>query len=87
MRKKIHVTIEVDISVDETKFTDPFINEFRQKFYPLDYLNDHICNLSEQYALGYISPSDSIIEGYGKPENFGIKFHSKDVENVEIQGE
>lgn len=73
--KKVQVTITVDVSVDETKFTPEFMREFRGSFYKFDTIDDHIKHLGQMYVRRLYDNGD-FIEGYGPTEDMGIKFES-----------
>ena len=75
--QEVTVTQRVEVTVDETKFTDEFMAEFRQNMYPFDTIQDHILHLAQLYARGITDdfPGD-FIEGYGRPAEFGIKFRT-----------
>ena len=71
MKKTVTVTQQVEIEIDESKFTDEFMAEFRQHFYPFTSIDDHIQHLAQLEAHGILS--SSFVEGYGPPEEFGIQ--------------
>lgn len=87
MTKKFEVDVSrlVEVIVDETKFTEEFMEEFRgyidDSFYEL---HDHIEHLGWLYAAGRVNDND-FIEGYGPAKEFGIKFREiqDDIENVQ----
>lgn len=60
------------IELDESKFTEDFMAEFRESFYPFYDLADHAEHITQLYARGVIE-GDEFIEGYGKPSEAGIK--------------
>ena len=76
------VETELSIEVDETKFTEEWMEEFRKHFYPFFTVQDHVEHLAQLQACGVIELPDSqaFIEGYGKPEEMGIKIVTIDVE-------
>jgi len=62
------------IELDETKFTEEFMAEFREGFYPFFLLSQHAEHIAQLYARGLYDPFfDEFIEGYGKPSEMGIK--------------
>jgi len=75
MKKTVDVTFSVEVEVDENKFTDEFMNEFREVFYDFDDINDHIKYFAQLTARGIILEGDinQFIEGYGDTKEFGIK--------------
>ena len=84
MKKTVQVTMEVDVEVDESKFTDQFHTEFRGAFYPFNDIDDHFKHLAQLCARGLYNfmPSD-FIEGYGPAKDMGIKAESV-VTDIEI---
>jgi hypothetical protein len=77
--KTVLVTQFVDVTIDETKFTDDFIKEFKEVFYDFEDIDEHIKNLAQLYARGVYDNGD-FIEGYGDAKNMGIKFEDNDIE-------
>lgn len=81
MKKSVIVTQRVEVEIDETKFTDQFMEEFRSDFYEFHSLGDHIKHLAQLSARGFDS---DFIEGYGEKNNMGIKCNSE-VLDMEIE--
>lgn len=77
MEKIVTVTQEIMVEVDETTFTEEFMNEFKKDFYDFETIDDHIKHLAQLYARGLVD-ENSFIEGYGPAANMGIKFESID---------
>lgn len=77
---EITVEITVTVTIDESKFTDQFMREFRESFYPFITIQEHKEHLAQMYARGLIN-NHSFIEGYGPAKDMGISF---DKESVEI---
>jgi hypothetical protein len=75
MRKTVILTSYVDIEVDETKFTDEFMVDFRQSFYEFNTLDDHLAHLARLADGNNFYLLSKFIEGYGEPDDFGIKIH------------
>jgi hypothetical protein len=72
MKKFVAVVASaVVVEVDETKFDDTFMSEFRESFYQFDTIGDHIEHLAQLEARGLLR--DDFIEGYGPPKDMGIK--------------
>ena len=71
--KTVIVEQTIRVTVDESKFTPEFMQEFRESFYDFDTLDDHIKHLGQLCARG-IADDFSFIEGYGKASDMGIKF-------------
>jgi hypothetical protein len=70
MRFLIKVTQYVEIKLDETKFTDTYLGEFRRDFYPFDGVEDHAHHLAQLEARGLLNPE--FTEGYGPLSDMGI---------------
>lgn len=70
----------VDVTLDETKFTEEWMAEFRSSFYPLTTVEDHAEHLAQLCARGLVDNYTSFIEGYGPPSEFGIEFAIVDSE-------
>jgi hypothetical protein len=78
MKKRVNVVVEVLVEVDESKFTDEFMKEFRDSFYDFNSIDDHILHLAQLYARGIADSRNGFIEGYGESTDFGIKFKTLD---------
>jgi len=74
MKKTVLVTQEVEVEIDESKFSPEFMKEFRESFYPFQTMDQHIEHLAQMEARGVIH-NDNFIEGYGKPSDMGISIH------------
>lgn len=72
MEKTVRVTQEIVVEIDESKFTEDFLNEFSCYMFDAD-IEEHIKYLAGLYACEIID-EDSFIEGYGPAKDFGIKF-------------
>lgn len=73
--KPYEVVRYVDVTLDETKFTDAFMEAFRESFFPFFTIEDHREHLAILYARGVIDGwKDEFIEGYGPASAFGISF-------------
>jgi hypothetical protein len=73
--KTVAVTHYVDVQVDETKFTEEFMSNYREYMYEFDSIDDHIRYLARLAVEGYVDEfdkSDKFIEGYGPQHEFGI---------------
>ena len=85
MTKTVVVTMYVPVTVDETKFDEAFLSEFRDQFYDFDGVDDHLRHLAQLSAreiIGY--GPDEFIEGYGVAKDMGISFGRTEME-TEIQ--
>ena len=84
MRKfTIIVEQEVTVELDETKFDEDFMQEFRDGFYPFFELRDHAEHIAQLQARGVVDAdqfSGCFIEGYGQTKLMGIKASSSVVD-------
>jgi len=78
MKRNVNVTQVIEVEVDESKFTPEFMAEFRRHFYRFVSIEQHLEHLGQLYARG-MAPED-FIEGYGNPDDFGIKFEPVDTD-------
>lgn len=74
MTKTVSMECSVNVTVDESKFTPEFMEEFRKYFYDFDTVDDHIAHLAQLVIRGLVNQHSAFIEGYGKPDSMGIKF-------------
>lgn len=73
--RQTRTTTYVLVTVDETKFTPEFMEEFRESFFDYETIDEHIEHLGSLYGRGVISGyADEFIEGYGRANEMGIKF-------------
>jgi hypothetical protein len=81
MKKTVEVTFSIDVEIDETKFTDKFLQNFSHYFHELDNVDEHIGNIAILHARDRL---DEFTEGYGELSSMGIKAVTNDVcANVE----
>jgi hypothetical protein len=78
--KTVQVTFRVNVTVDETKFTEDFLTEFTESFFPFQNIDDHIKHLAQLAAREFIDGPSTFIEGYGVASEMGI---SVDIEDEE----
>lgn len=85
MKKTVRVTQTIEVTIDEDKFDEEFLQEFRESFYPFHDVNDHIQHLAQLYARGiaYDSPT-CFIKGYRQESDMGIKFDTIEID-IEIE--
>lgn len=74
MKKIVRVTQDVEVEIDEAKFSPEFMKEFRESFYKFNTLDEHLEHLAQLEARGVIR-GDNFIEGYGDPKGMGISMH------------
>ncbi len=79
MDKEVKVIQIIKVTIDESKFTDKFMAEFRKTMYSTFHdLNDHYMHLAQLYARN-ICDDNSFIEGYGLAKDMGIEFNIIDM--------
>ncbi len=70
MKYRANVVFEVDIELDEAKFDEDFISEFRKHFFDFEDVKEHAQHLAQLQARDLL---DDFTEGYGLIKNMGIK--------------
>jgi hypothetical protein len=80
-KHKAVVSIEVEVEIDDAMFTDAFMEEFRESFYPFHSIEDHVEHIAQLEARGMLN---SFTEGYGPISDMGISATTIDWE-VEVQ--
>jgi hypothetical protein len=71
MRKyKAVVSIAVEVEIDEAMFTETFMEEFRESFYPFYDIERHVEHIAQLEARGML---DDFTEGYGPIKDMGTK--------------
>jgi hypothetical protein len=88
--KKYCVTVEigVEVTLDETKFTEEWMKEFRDDFYPIYDMEGHAKHIAQMAARGIYNEGSTFVEGYGETSEMGITIKTdididEDVESVE----
>lgn len=75
---EVEITRIVSVTIDETKFTDEFLEEFSNYISSdIDDIDSHVEHLAWSFAMGRVD-HDQFIEGYGPAKDFGIKFREVD---------
>lgn len=74
----IQVTQMVEVILDETKFTEKMMEDFRSSFFEFYEVEEHAEHLAQLFARGIYEQGD-FIEGYGPSDDFGITFSISDV--------
>jgi len=69
MKRTVRVIQEVEVEVDESKFTPEFMEMFRGVFFNFDTIEEHIEHLAQLEAR---SVYGEFIEGYGNRSEMGI---------------
>jgi len=74
MKTLVEVTQTVEVEVDESKFNDEFMREYRRQFYPWMSIKDHVKHIAQMEARGLLPfAEDGFVEGYGPMTEMGIK--------------
>lgn len=73
IKQTVEVTQEFEVEVDETKFTEAYMEEFREMFYPFYSIDDHMMHIAQLFARGVVYDNDEFVEGYGILSELGIK--------------
>jgi hypothetical protein len=81
--KAVEYRNTVEVTVDEAKFDETFMREFRAVMYPFHTLDQHIEHLGQLFARGIVD-NFSFIEGYGPAKDMGISFRDRREAEVEI---
>lgn len=86
---EVEVTRTVVVEVNESKFTEEFMENYRgyidSSFYDLE---DHIKQLGWLFGAGRINGSEKeFIEGYGPANEMGIKFKEIGYDDINITRE
>lgn len=84
MNKSYIVQIAVTVEVDESKFDEEFMAEFREYMYPFDTVEEHMEHLAQLNARGLAYNYD-FIEGYGPTDEAGIKFVDGSGEVIDVE--
>lgn len=79
------LTFEIEVRLDETKFDEAFLSEFRESFYPFFDVERHVEHIAQLEARGLL---DDFTEGYGPIKDMGISARtvSWTVDDVEPEG-
>jgi hypothetical protein len=79
-KHKAIVSIEVEVEIDDAKFDEAFMTEFRESFYPFYTVKQHVEHIAQLEARGLL---EDFTEGYGPNKDMGIKARTDDWE-VEV---
>lgn len=77
MKRSFHVSVTQNlvITIDDSKFTEEFLAEFRESFYPFTTIDQHIDHLAQLAARGIVGDfGERFIEGYGPAADIGFEF-------------
>lgn len=84
----VTVMLTVEVTLDDSKFTPEFFEEYEANFAPYGTVADHAEHLAWLHATGVEDLDTSLnpfVEGYGPINDFGIRAVTKDTE-VEYEG-
>ncbi len=84
--KKFIVTViqEVEVTLDESKFTEEFMNDFSKDYHHIEDIEGHARHIAEVIAQDSGYPN--YIDGYGDLEEMGIGVSASNPETeVEVQ--
>lgn len=79
----IRVIQNVRVTLDESKFTEEWMAEFRRSFYQMNSTMEHaehIAQLEARGVYGWGITKDTFIEGYGPAGEMGISVESMGTE-------
>lgn len=77
----VAVTQYVEVEIDETKFDETFMEEFRDYMYQFDTIEEHVEHLAQLEARGLID-FDNFVEGYGDIKDMNITIQVNDWETT-----
>ena len=63
------VVFDIEIELDESKFDEAFLGEFRESFYNFQDIEDHVMHIAQLEARGLLQ---DFTEGYGPIADMGI---------------
>lgn len=72
----VEVTQLVEVTLDETKFDEAFLAEFRESFYPFMTVEDHAEHIGQLQARCMIDlewNGKEFVEGYGPADEFSLR--------------
>lgn len=71
----IEVRQTVAVELDEAKFDDSFMQEFRESFFNLNTIEEHAEHIAQLQARGVIDLEvmPEFVEGYGPSQDMGIR--------------
>lgn len=71
----VSVAQTVSVTIDESKFDERFMADFRNGFYPFFEVTDHVEHIAQLQARGVVELefTSEFIEGYGPSSDMAIK--------------
>lgn len=81
----VQVVQQVEVTLDDEKFDDKFMEEFRDSFYHFMTLDDHASHIAQLAGRGIIPESSEFkgaffIEGYGLHTEMGLAWKVTDTD-------
>lgn len=79
---RVEITQTIEVTLDEAKFDEAFMAEFRESFFDFDTLEEHAEHIAQLYARGLWEDSlgNRFIEGYGEAPDMGISARERGFE-------
>jgi hypothetical protein len=71
MIRQVIVTQIIEVEVDETKFTEAWMEEWRQSYYSFNTVERHIEHIAQLEARSLLN--EDFTEGYGPLSEMGIQ--------------
>lgn len=83
MKYRVYMTQYIDVELDETKFTEEFMEEFRDMMYNYTTIEEHVEHLAQLKARGLIEHFNPFIEGYGPASDMGINISEPEICDID----
>jgi hypothetical protein len=85
----VDVTQRIEVNLDEAKFDEAFMAEFRDYFFSFDSIEEHAEHIAQLQARGIVNlegyfASREFIEGYGIAKGMGISARVIDTEIEQV---
>jgi|TARA_R100000093_G_scaffold41509_1_gene21662 hypothetical protein len=84
----VDVTQRIEVNLDEAKFDEAFMAEFRDYFFSFDSIEEHAEHIAQLQARGIVSLEGyaprEFIEGYGLAKEMGISARVIDTEIEQV---
>lgn len=82
--KTVEVAQTIEVTIDETKLTQKFMDDFASYMFDLD-LDGHITHLAQMHARGLADLPSTFVEGYGPLKDMGIQLKQvSQTEEIEL---
>lgn len=70
--KKVKITQTIEVTIDETKLNQDFMDGFASYMFDFD-RDEHIKHLAQMHAKGLADRPSTFVEGYGPLKDMGIQ--------------